>query len=391
VEVLCGAAGVFLLGVLIWAGLFGSQTTIDNLVPTLVYVAFWVGLVPISILFGDVFRVFNPWRAVARGVSFLATKVLGDRLGSGLPYPARLGYWPAAAGLFAFTWLELLSPRGVEPRTIALAAIVYSAVTFLAMGIYGIEPWMQKGEAFSVYFGLFARIAPLERRGSDVVARPPLAGLTLLPPSPSLIGLLAIMIGSVTFDGLQETGFWSNVGPPIADFFDGLGMSPALADELAGAVGLVGCIAAIGAFYLLGSAGARTVGGGFGTMELAERFVHSLVPIAFVYVMAHYLTFLIYQGQALLSLSSDPAGRGWDLFGSADRDIDYGIIGATMTWYCQVAMVVAGHVGALILAHDRALVLYSDPRLATRSQYWMLAVMVGFTCLALWLLSQANA
>ena len=195
----------------------------------------------------------------------------------------------------------------------------------------------------------------------------------------------------VTFDGLGETGFWSNVGPPIADFFDRVGMSPALADELAGAVGMVACIAAIGGFYLLGAAGARTVGGGFTTRQLAERFAPSLVPIAFVYVMAHYLTFMLFQGQALIPLSSDPAGLGWDLFGSAEDDIDYGVIGATLTWYCQVAMVVAGHVGALVLAHDRALVLYADPRRAARSQYWMLGVMVGFTCLALWLLSQGNA
>lgn len=51
---------------------------------------------------------------------------------------------------------------------------------------------------------------------------------------------------------------------------------------------------------------------------------------------------------------------------------------------------VAGHVGALMLAHDRALVLYSSPKDAARSQYWLLGVMIGFTCLALWLLSQAN-
>jgi len=52
--------------------------------------------------------------------------------------------------------------------------------------------------------------------------------------------------------------------------------------------------------------------------------------------------------------------------------------------------VVLGHVAALILAHDRALTLYRDPRLALRSQYWMLGVMVGFTSLALWLLAQAG-
>jgi hypothetical protein len=88
---------------------------------------------------------------------------------------------------------------------------------------------------------------------------------------------------------------------------------------------------------------------------------------------------------------SDPLGKGWDLFGTRDASINYGLIGATTTWYVQVVLVVLGHAAGLALAHDRALVLYDDPRAATRSQLWMLAVMIGFTSLALWLLSQANA
>ena len=160
--------------------------------------------------------------------------------------------------------------------------------------------------------------------------------------------------------------------------------------QLAGGLGLVACVLVIGAFYGLGIAGVRSVGGGFTGAELARRFVHTLVPIAFVYVVAHYLTFLLFQGQALIPLVSDPAGRDWDLFGTFDYQIDYTLIGATVTWYTQVAVVVAGHVGGLILAHDRALETYTDPRQALRSQYWMLAVMVGFTSLALWLLNQAN-
>ena len=66
------------------------------------------------------------------------------------------------------------------------------------------------------------------------------------------------------------------------------------------------------------------------------------------------------------------------------------MIGATATWYWQVAFVVVGHVAALTLAHDRALAIYDDAKLAVRSQYWMLVVMVGFTSLALWLLAQSN-
>ena len=119
--------------------------------------------------------------------------------------------------------------------------------------------------------------------------------------------------------------------------------------------------------------------------------MHTLVPIALAYVSAHYLTLLLFQGQAIVFLSSDPLGDGSDLFGTAGRSVDYSVIGANATWYSQVAFVVAGHVTALVLAHDRALALYDDARLAVRSQYWMLAVMVGFTSLALWLLSQSNA
>jgi hypothetical protein len=153
---------------------------------------------------------------------------------------------------------------------------------------------------------------------------------------------------------------------------------------------MLGCVAAIAAVFLLGILGARTAGGGFSELTLARAFVHSLVPIALVYVGAHYLTFLLFQGQALWPLASDPLGRGWDLFGTAGAAIDYTLIGATVTWYLQVAFVVAGHAAGLTLAHDRALTLYAKPEDAVRSQYWMLAVMIGFTSLALWLLSQAN-
>jgi hypothetical protein len=390
-DALCGAIGVFLFGVVIWAGFAGEQNAADNVAPTFIYVIFWVGLVPVSVFFGNIFRAFNPWRAIGRAVGFAASRLAGDRLAAALPYPESLGRWPAAAGLVAFAWLELISPTGVEPRTLAAATLVYSAVTFLGMGLYGVEPWIGRAEAFSVYFGLFARMSPFERRGDEIGLRLPLAGLTRLEPLVGTVALLAVMIGSVTFDGFQETTPWSEIGPEISGFFDRVGAGPALADELASGVGLLAAIALVGGFYLLGVAGARTVGGGFGLRELALSFVHSLVPIALVYVAAHYLTFLLFQGQAMGAFVSDPLGSGWDLFGTADWAINYALIGATVTWYVQVAFVVAGHVSGLSLAHDRALVLYEDPHEAVRSQYWMLGVMVGFTSLALWLLSQGNA
>jgi hypothetical protein len=115
------------------------------------------------------------------------------------------------------------------------------------------------------------------------------------------------------------------------------------------------------------------------------------VPIALVYVAAHYLTFLLFEGQAIAYLASDPFGRGWDLLGTAAAGIDFGVISQNQAWYLQVGLVIAGHVAALVLAHDRALVLFGGSRAAVRSQYWMLGIMVGFTTLALWLLAQAGA
>ena len=184
------------------------------------------------------------------------------------PYPAKLGRWPAAAGLVAFAWLELLAPSGVEPKTLAVATIVYSSFAFLGMGLYGVEAWMDRGDAFSTYFGLFARISPFEQRDDEVGIRRPLSGLTRLEPLAGTVAVLAVMIGTVTFDGGQETNVWSEVGPRISGFFLDLGFSAALSDELAGGVGMLMCIGLIGGFYLLGIAGARTVGGGFGLGDL---------------------------------------------------------------------------------------------------------------------------
>jgi len=390
VEILCGAVGVGLLFVVVYSGLRGTQSPAANFAPTFVFVIFYLGLVPLSVLFGDVFRAFNPWRAIGRAVGWTATRVSGNGLPSPLAYPERLGHWPAAAGLFAFAVLELVVSSGDEPETVTIATLLYSAITFVAMALYGVDTWTARGEAWSVYFNLFSRISPLETRDGVVGLRPPLSGLAHLRAGAGTPVLLAVMIGTVTFDGASEASIWTSIAPDIADFFENIGLSPQPAFELTFLIGLTAAISLVYAFYRLGVLGARSVGGGFSADRLARAFTHSLVPIALAYVAAHYLTYLLFRGQAIVFLASDPLGDGSDLFGTATKQIDYGLIGATATWYWQVGFVVAGHVAGLTLAHDRALALYDDAKQAVRSQYWMLAVMVGFTSLALWLLSQAN-
>jgi hypothetical protein len=379
VQGLCGFVGVGLLVVTIVAGYAGQGVALDNWAPTFILITFWVGLVFASILFGDVFRAFSPWRALGR--------VLPSQ---NKPYPERLGRWPAAIGLLGFTWIELVSGYGDHPARLVTAALVYTAWTLAAQMRWGVETWSRRGESFAVYYNFFSRLSVWETRNGVVGLRRPLTGLPPLDRVRGTVAFVTVMIGTVTFDGLSQGEAWRSLSAHAVDGLGHLGIGPLVAAEIASTIGLVVCVALIGGFYRLGIEGAMSVGGDLSRERLERGFIHSLVPIAAVYVAAHYFTFLIFEGQAIGYLASDPFGQGWDLLGTAASGIDYGLFPQKDTWYVQVAFVVVGHVAALTLAHDRALVLYRDAKLAVRSQYWMLGVMVGFTSLALWLLASAG-
>ena len=386
-EDACQTVGTALFVLVLVAGFFGRQDVEHNIAPTFVFITFWVGLAFASVLFGDVFRAFNPWRAIGRATG----AVLGGRPERRRRYPDWLGRWPAAAGLLGFAWLELASSGLSQvPHIVAIAAAVYSAFTFAAMAVFGVEVWSDRGEAFSVYFNLFSRLSIFERRDGVVGIRPPLSGLTRLERLPGTVGVIIVMIGTVTYDGLEQGQLWARLALHVQDAFNGLGFSDITVERLTSTVGIALAVGAVALFYNLGVLGARSVGGEQTVERLRIGFVHSLVPIAMVYVAAHYFTFLVVEGQGVFSLASDPLGHDWNLFGTASRAINYGVITQNQTWYAQVVFIVAGHVAALLLAHERSLVLYNRARLAVRSQYWMLAVMVGFTTLALWLLAEAG-
>jgi hypothetical protein len=232
-----------------------------------------------------------------------------------------------------------------------------------------------------------ARLSPFERRGRMLCWRPPLSGATDLELIPGTVALLCVLIGTTTFDGLSNAGLWKQVAPSLADGFSHLGLGVEAAAQLAFTVGLFVCIVVVSVFYRLGIRGILRVTGGSDERELAGRFAHTLLPIVFAYVLAHYFSFLVLQGQVIAPLVSDPLGHGSDLFGTAGMQVNYGLVSATAIWYVQVAALVVGHVCGLMLVHDRAIASFRSPVIVVRSQYCMLVVMVGFTCLALWLLS----
>jgi hypothetical protein len=395
-DALAGAIGVGLFALVVYSGFDGAQVANANFSVTFVYVIFWVGLPVLSAIFGDVFKAFSPWRATARACEGVLGLLRGASAQESarrplLSYPQALGQWPALAGILGFAWLELVYVNRDDPSTLAALALGYFAVMLAGMLLFGVEQWSGSADGFGVYFGLLARISPLVRdEQGRVCVRRPLSGLPRLELRAGTVTLICALIGTTTFDGFSNGGIWRKNEPHLQSLFADLGFSQTPALELAYSLGLLLCIGLIVAVYRVGILGVRSVSGRYDAGELTRAFAHTLVPIAFAYVLAHYFSLLLWQGQAIGYLASDPLGDGSNLLGTAGYEIDYHVISYAAIWYVQVAALIAGHVGGLALAHDRALVMYDEPEEAVRSQYWMLAVMVAFTSFGLWLLSDVG-
>ncbi len=393
VEVLCGAIGVGLLVVVLYAGFRGISDPTQNFSIVFAFYTFWLGLVLLSVLLGDIFRAFNPWRALGRIVSGGFRLIAGQTAPVPLRYPDWLGRWPAVIGVLLFVWLELIAGGGASPspHDVAVATIIYSVITFACMALLGVEEWVERGEAFNAYFGMFARLGPLEAREGELGTRKFLTGAPQWAAVPGAAALVLASIAVTSFDGAQEGALSGAIRWTFERCSD-IGLSLPNSFRVANSIWLLIVFAGVYLLYWLGVKGMHTVRGSPRVRELSRSFAHTLIPIALAYLVAHYFSAFLYQEQAQFTyILSDPLGHGSDLFGTAGGGINYGIVSSNTVWYVQVAALVIGHVVALTLAHDRALGVYDSVRNASRSQYFMLAVMVGFTCFGLFLLSQANA
>jgi hypothetical protein len=396
-QALCGLVGVFLLGVTVYAGLRGTEAPDRNFAITFVFVTVWLGLPALSVAFGNVFKPFNPWRAIGRAVGGGFAAVAGQRPAH-LAYPEALGRWPAAIGLLAFVWLEVVYSAsggvavGVSPHTTAVAALVYSGYTLAMMALFGVEKWCERGEVFSVYFGMFSRLGSFGVRDGRLGVRRPLSAATSWATVPGSAAVVIASIATTSFDGAQEGAFKGAI-ESVFDWLADAGLDLTTALRLTDTIFLLLCFGGVALVYFIGVRGMETVRGAPPLRKLFSGFAHTLIPIAFAYLFAHYFSLVVFQEQAQFTyLLSDPLGTATtDLFGTASGGIDFGVLSANAIWYVQVGALVAGHVAGLTLAHDRATAYWGDYRQAARSQYWMLAVMIAFTCFGLYLLSVANS
>lgn len=346
-------------------------TDTQTIGPIVVYAWFWVGLAIAHALLGNLWATLSPFDTIGRLVGYGDDDEVPPR-----PYPQTWGKWPAAILLFAFVWVELAQPFASIPGHLGILIVVYTLIQIAGMHTFGRRAWIENGEAFAVYFGLIARMAPLSRdREGRVVLRPFLSGLAQIPPEPGLLAVIMVALGSTTFDGISRTSLWITA-------------TAGLSGVVRNAASLWGLLAVIGlvtlAYAIAMRAASRIVGMNWHT--LAVRFAHSLVPIVLAYVVAHYFSFLVLEGQLGLVRLSDPFGAGWNLFGTDDWVINLSLLSPTAIWYVQVAAIVLGHVAGVVVAHDRAIAMF-DRAAAVRTQYALLAVMIVFTASGLLILS----
>ncbi len=397
------SVGLFLL--VLAAGIFGTQDTLKNFAPTFVWIIWWVGMAYVVALAGNLWPTINPWSILFAGFE-RAVRRLGarGRLGLELAYPSWLGVWPAIALFGFFSWFELIAKSAHVPGTLATAILVYSGITWLGMAAFSRDAWLARGEAFSLAIGVLGRFAPIDRPGEDTsVGQPghwylrPYAGglIAERPCRLSMTVFVLLLLSTVAFDGFKETPLHAGLLEWIASeplFHPLLLKLHELGFDLIVVLDTVMLVLSPLLFlliYLGFSWLAKEISDSeLPVMEFAGLFVLSLVPIAIAYHLAHYLSYLLLAGQLIIPLASDPFGIGWDIFGTTSYSIDIGVIGARFVWYTAVIAIIVGHVFAVGVAHFVALRVFESAGVALKSQYPFLVLMVAYTMVSLWILSQ---
>jgi hypothetical protein len=383
-------ASVVVLALLVLAGLFGSQEVPENILPTVFWLVVWVA-VPLSVgVLGDWTGPANPFAAITRaaGTPGVRRVVLGRP--EPLPWSARRAWWISAA-VYALVVVGELIVNGVAtlPRVTAVALLIYAAVCATGGILVGSDAWTSRAEMFTVLFATWGRLGVWRfrapgRRGFG-------GGLdTPFEAAPGrVVGVLLLLV-SVSFDGLLSTPQWNRLAGGLpAGLSPGTGAYEVLA-TLAFLTLTVGTLAVFAAFAF--GAG-RVAGSRIDPLRALTGLLPSLLPIAYGYLLAHYLQYVLINGQLLAPLVGNPVGSaGWPLHlpypFNDEYEVATGIMPTSVVWYLQIVVIVTAHVVAVVLAHRHLASSAAAPDRARRSELPWLAAMVGYTMLSLWLLAQ---
>lgn len=360
---------VLLLLLTIFTGIFGRQNPTENFAPVFFWIYFLLGTGILSLIIGNFWDKINPWKIITSWAFSDNRSVVNN-------IPGALG----VILLLTLFWWELVSGFSFIPRAVGMVLAIYTVVNLVLARLY--SDWYQKGELFSVLFGFIGQIAHF-RIGDDnrsVMVVNESKKLNGDLASWWVLGIASVLLAGASFDSLKESVMWF-------DWVKALGFSAS--SNLAETIGLVLSPIFFLLTYLFASwVVKKLVGSGYDTLSIARQFVFSLIPIAFGYTLAHNFSLFIVTAPQLLAILSDPFGYGWNLFGTAEYTQQSLILGAKMVWFIEIGFIILAHIFGVIYAHVIALNVFKDSKLALRSQYPFVLLMVGYTVLTLWLLSQ---
>ena len=370
--------GLAVIVILVAAGFFGPPDPIANPLPGAVWTLWWTGLTILTIVFGNLWAAINPW-----------TGLYDMMRPSGRPlirYPPVLGQWPAVALFLTFAWFELVYPTPFDPVRLAAVVVAYVALTFAGLMLFG-RPWLEKAECFSVYFRMVSWLSPLQwsRRDNEFRLRFVLPGTALGRDDEGQVSgaFILLALSTVSFDGFMRTFFWAGqIGFNPLEY---PGRSALMVQNASGLVAMFLCLAL--GYWAAVALGRMLVP----EVNKVTGLVCSIVPIALAYHLAHYLPGLPIGLMQAAKALSDPFGTGLDLLGAADLHppasilMDHAV--AELVYRSQTAIIVMGHVIAVVAAHAMALRQTETARTAILGLLPLNLGMVFYTMFGLWLLS----
>ena len=379
------------LFVLLGIGFHGIHDPLENALPLFIWTIFWIGFVVLQGLFGNLWRWVNPWTGLY--------KILTKANIAPIPYllPQRIGAWPGVIAMLLFIMFALADIAPDAPGRLATVVFFYWLFTLLGVFLFG-ERWLQRVECLTMLLDRYAQLAPLARHNKKTsigffgwLARAQPATTV------STAVFILVLLGTGSFDGLNETFAWlALIGVNPLEF---PGRSAVVTPTVLGLlVANLLLVVVYAACIYLGLHWANKPANKHAQTEADVSFKTAfcylsiaMLPIAFVYHFAHYLTAFMVNAQYALAAASDPLATGSDLLGLGRFYVTTGFMNSHHSvqaiWLTQAAAVVAGHVLSVLLAHALALDLFGSARRAIISQAPLAAFMVGYTFIGLWLLA----
>ncbi|MCR9136868.1 MAG: hypothetical protein NXI27_12785 [Alphaproteobacteria bacterium] len=373
---------------LVSMGLSGSRDPLANPLPLFIWTVFWIMLVIVQAVIGNLWHWINPWTGIARLL------FANPRRRPILAWPAWLGSWPAIVGLLAFSSFVLADPAPDDPARLAMIVAGYWLFTMVAILVFGERQWLARGEFLTILMRHFASLAPLRLgRRASCLGAPAWQLLSAAPHSASAGIFVLILLGTGSFDGLNETFWWLSLIDVNPLEFPG--RSAIITETVTGLL-LTNTLLVL-AFAILVWTGHRMAtrrvlpAERTGYRDVFGKLCLSTLPIALAYHVAHYLTVVLVNGQYALAAASDPYAIGADYLGLGTFYVTTGFFNSRDTvqviFLTQAGAVVLGHAIAILIAHAIALRIYGQNRLAVISQIPVAAFMIAYTFLGLWLLA----